>query len=164
MPATDLSYKVDLINGITAAKPQFRTFRPFDDATLAALEEAHGRIMPVRAATPPPRRWVTNDEPEPPWEVVFREPTMGEAEAYEGHAHHERARAGMVRNHCKATVVAVSFGGVQTVCMDRNDRAAVTEVRNAWDRLRAKFGGAHLACQDAISALMGSVQDDMGKE
>jgi hypothetical protein len=144
--------------------PKFRTFKPFDDATLQSLEEAHGRIAVVRGAAPSPRRWVANDEPEPPWEVVFREPTMGEVEVYEGHAHHEKARAAMVRNHAKATIVGVSLDGAQTVCMDRKDTASVRGVREAWDKLRAKYGAAHLAAQDDLMELMGSVKEDAGKE
>jgi hypothetical protein len=147
----------------TAQAPRYRVFAPFSDDTLCALEEAHGRVAVVRAAAPAKRRWVPNDTPEPPWEAVFREPTVGEAEAYEGHAHHEKARAGMVRNHAKATVVGVSIGGKQTVCMDRADTASVKAVREAWDRLRDRYGAAHLAAQDDLMALMGSVREE-GKD
>ncbi len=144
--------------------PKFRTFKPFSDDTLCELETAHNRIAVVRAAPPAPRRWVANDDPEPPWEAVFREPTVGEVEMYEGHAHHEKARAGMVRNHAKATVVGVSIDGKQTICLDRRDAKSVREVRDAWDKLRERYGAAHLAAQDDLQSLMGSVKDEAGKE
>jgi hypothetical protein len=148
-----------------ANAPKFRTFKPFDDETLCALEDAHGAIAKVRGAAPPPRAWRANDEPEPPWEVVFRKPTLGEVEMYEGRAHqNEKARAAMVRDHAKATVVGVSLGGVQVVCMDRSDPKSVKEVRDAWDRLRANHGAAHLAAQDDLMLLMGSVKDEAGKD
>jgi hypothetical protein len=147
----------------TASK--YRTFKPFDDETLQALEDAHKSIRVVRGETPPARRWVPNDEPEPPWEVVFREPTLGEVEMYEGRAHqNEKARAAMVRDHAKATVCAVSFDGAQTICMDRHDRKSVNDVRAAWDTLRAKYGAAHLAAQDDLMSMMGSVKAESGKE
>lgn len=139
------------------------TFKPFSDEQLIALEAAHGRIAVVRGAPPPAPRW-RPAEPEPPYEVVFRAPTVGEAEAYEGHAHHEKARAAMVRDHAKATIVAVSIDGAHVICDDRKNLPSVKEVRAAWDKLREKYPGAHLASQDDLQALMGSVKDEMGKE
>lgn len=139
------------------------TFLPFTNETLAALDAAHGDIRVVRGATPPAKRWAPDFTPEPPWEAVFRQPTTGESDNFEGAAHNDRAKAGALRNLAKAIVVGVSLGGVQITCTDRNDRAQVDAVRKAWDDLRAKFPGAHMAAQDDLMALASMAKEEEGK-
>lgn len=143
-----------------------KTFLPFSDEQLAELEEAHRKIEVVRGAPPPPRRWVPNDDPEPPWEAVFRIPTAGEFEFFEQHmAGDQKSKAAAVRSHAKATVVAVSINGKQTVCLNSRDTVSVREVRRAWDGLReAGNGGAHMAAQDSIMSLASMGRDEVGKD
>lgn len=145
-------------------KPKFKTFKPFDNETLVALEAAHGDIRVVRGAVPPPRRWHADDAPEPPWEAVFRKPTTGESDNFEGSAHRENAKAGALRNLAKAIVVAVSRGGKIVMYTDRGDAKAVRETREAWDALRADFPGAHMAAQDDLMGLAGMSAEEEGKE
>ena len=140
------------------------TFKPFDNETLAALEGAHEDIRVVRGETPPTKRWNPGAAPEPPWEAVFRKPTIGEAENFEGSAHKEAQRPGGVRNYAKALVVGVSIDGTQTVCMDRLDPKQRAAVREAWDALRAKFPQAHIASQDDLLSLSGQTRDEGGKD
>lgn len=139
-------------------------FKPFSNETLASLDAAHGDIRVVRGVTPKPKPWQPNVTPEPPWEAVFRAPTTGESDNFEGAAHNEKARTGALRNLAKATVVGVSHGGVQTVCMDRKDAESVRKVRDAWDSLRGEFPGAHLAAQDDMLELSGQTKEEAGKE
>lgn len=148
-----------------SAEKRYRVFVPFTDEQMAELESAHGRISPrVLPALDPPRTWVPNDVPEPHWCAVFREPTTGEVEFFERHAHGTSKDAAL-RNLAKATIVAVSFQGKHTVCLDRNDRASVDAVRAAWDQgIRKRFGGAHLAAQDDLMLLAGMSRDETGKE
>lgn len=139
-------------------------FKPFADEQLRALEEAHEEIRVVRGAVPPQRRWIVDDKPEPPWEAVFRKPVTGESDRFEGDAHNDKARAGGLRNLAKAIVVGVSFEGKITICGDRKDLVAVRAVRDAWDELRAKFPGAHMAAQDDIMSLAGMAREEEGKD
>lgn len=138
-------------------------FKPFDNDTLRALDAAHGDVRKVRGATPPAKSW-NPDAPEPPWEAVFRRPTPGEGDTFEGAAHNDRAKPGALRNLAKAVVVAVSLDGKHTTCLDRNDRKARQEVWDAWDALRAKYSGAHMAAQDDLMGLAGMSRDEEGKE
>lgn len=139
-------------------------FLPFDNETLSALEASHGSIRVVRGATPPVKRWNPDATPEPPWEAVFREPTTGEGDNFEGAVHNDRTKAGALRNHAKATVVAVSHGGKHTICSDRRDKPAEKATREAWDDLRRTFPGAHMAAQDDLMSLAGMAKDEEGKE
>lgn len=144
-------------------KPRYRVFLPFTDEQMSDLEAAHGRVMPVLPKLDPPRAWVPDDKPEPHWCAVFREPTTGEVEFFERHAHGSSKDVAL-RNLAKATVVAVSLGGRHTVCLDRNDKRSVDAVRAAWDQgIRGRFGGAHLAAQDDLMLLAGMSRDESGK-
>lgn len=145
-------------------KHKFKLFKPIDDETLMSLEAAHGDIRVVRGAAPPARRWHANDAPEPPWEAVFRKPTTGESDNFEGSAHRENAKAGALRNLAKAIVVAVSLDGKIVSYTDRGDAKAVRETREAWDALRAKFPGAHMAAQDDLMSLAGMSAEEEGKD
>lgn len=146
------------------SETKFKTFRPFSDEQLAALEQAHGEIRVCRGAVPPPRRWVANDSPEPPWEAVFRKPTMGESDNFEGSAHREQAKAAALRNLAKAIVVGVSVGGKVITYEDRSDAKAVRDVRDAWDNLRRDFPGAHMAAQEDLMSLAGMAAEEAGKD
>jgi len=101
--------------------------------------------------------------PEPHWSAVFREPTTGEVEFFERHAMKDGTKDAAYRNLAKARVAGVSFAGKKTLCMDRSDRRSVDAVRAEWERLRGRFGGAHLACVDDLNVLAGMVKDESGK-
>lgn len=141
--------------------PNFKTFEP---QTLAALDDAHGDIRLVSGKKPPVKAWKPEVTPETPWAAVFRKPVVGETDNFEGAAHNEKAKAGGLRNLAKALIVGVSLDGKITVCMDRNDRKQVNEVRAAWDELRAKHSGAHMAAQEDIMELSDMSKDEEGKE
>lgn len=139
-------------------------FLPFDNETLSALEASHGSIRVVRGATPPVKRWNPDAIPEPPWEAVFRKPTTGEGDAFEGAVHRDDTKAGALRNFAKAVVVAVSLDGKIVVCLDRKDKMSERAAREAWDGLRASYSGAHMAAQDDLMSLAGMAKDEEGKE
>lgn len=143
--------------------PKFKTFAPFTDDELEALDAAHTDIRVVRGATPEPKRWKPSEKPEPPWELVFRRPTSGEASFFE-RALHKDTKDMALRNHAKATVVAVSIGGVKTMVLDANDAMKVKAVRAAFDALRDKYGLAHIAANDALMSLAGMIAEEEGKE
>jgi hypothetical protein len=139
------------------------SFLTFDDATLQALDAAHGEIRVVRGKKPPAKKWDSSFVPDYPWEAVFRVPTMGESDTFEGTAHNDKARSGGLRNLAKAIVVGVSYGGQRTVCTDRADKASERAVREAWESLRKEFPGAHMAAQDDIMSLASMAADEEGK-
>lgn len=139
---------------------EFKIFKPIPVDTLAALDVAHGDIRVVRGKTPPVKSWVPDHEPEPPYEVVFRKPTTGESDNFEGSAHNEKAKAGALRSLAKATIVAVSFGGKIVSSTNRKDRA----VLDAWDALRGMFPGVHAAASDDLMDLNGQAKDEGGKD
>lgn len=139
-------------------------FLPFSNDQLEALDVAHEDIRHVKGETPPAKPWRTNYEPETPWAAVFRKPTTGEAESFEGKAHNERAAPGAMRDYAKALVVAVSLDGKHTVCLDRADPKSKGEVRKAWDDLRAKYPAAHIAAQADLLSLSGQARDEGGKD
>lgn len=143
--------------------PKFRAFVPFDNDTLAALDAAHGDIRVVRGETPPAKKWKPDELPEPPWEVVYRKPTQGEADAFEGSVHNERAKSAGLRNLAKATIVGVSVGGIVTTCADRSDAAAVRKVRDAWDALREAHPSVHVASAGDLMSLAGMSAEEEGK-
>lgn len=139
-------------------------FLPFDVDTLSRLDDAHGDIRIVTGAKPPAKSFKPDFKPEHPWQAVFCKPTVGESDNFEGAAHNDRAKPGALRNLAKAIVVGVSLDGKQTFCIDRNDRASVKQVRDAWETLRAKYPGAHMAAQDDLMSLASMSADESGKE
>lgn len=143
---------------------EYNTFKPFDSATLAALDIAHSDIRVVRGKTPPAKSWIPDHAPEPPFEVVFRKPTTGEADAFEGAAHNDKAKAGALRNLAKATIVGVSFGGKTVTCSDRKDVASLKTVREAWDDLRVAFPSVHGAASEDLMEMSGQAKDEGGKD
>lgn len=138
-------------------------FAPFTDDTLAELDTAHDDIRKVRGETPPFKSWRPDYVPEVPWELVFRKPTVGEAESFEGRAHNERAKPSALRDFAKTLIVGVSLDGKQTICIDRRD---AKDVRLAWDALRAKYPNVHISegVQDALSSLSGQTSAEGGKD
>lgn len=142
----------------------FKVFRPFSGEELAALEASHGEIRVVRGALPPARSWVPDDKPEPPWEAVFRKPTTGESDNFEGAVAKDATKAAALRNLSKAVIVGVSVGGKIATCSDRKDLPSVRAVRDAWDRLRETHPGVHMAAQEDLMSLMGMARDEGGKE
>lgn len=139
-------------------------FKPISDDVLVALDEAHNDIRVVKGATPPAKSYRPNVAPETPWQAVFRKPTQGESDAFEGAAHNDKAKPGALRNFAKALVCAVNLDGKVTMYTDRTDLKAVRETRDAWEALRARFGGAHMAAQEDLMDLMGATKDEGGKE
>lgn len=145
--------------------PKFKTFKPFADEQLCALEEAHRRIEVVRGAVPPAPRWRSTVTPEPPWEVVFRVPTEGESNAFEMQSHGaDKVKSAALRNLGKAVVVAVSRDGKHTIQSTRGDREEMATVRRAWDDLREEHPGAHMAAQDALMSLNSMGREEAGKD
>lgn len=138
-------------------------FLPFTDEQLQALEEKFSRIDKCRGETPARRSWHKAD-PEPPWEVVFRAPTMGECDKFEGDANNERAQAGSARNLSRAIVVGVSYKGKILMHDGQRQGAAEKAVREGWDALRQDYPAVHMACAETIKALMGGVIATEGKE
>ncbi len=94
---------------------------------------------------------------------MFRKPTGGECDHFEGSAHNDKAKPGALRNLAKAIVVGVSFGGKVVTVADRKDIVAVKAAREAWDSLREAYPGAHMAAQEDLMALAGMAADDGGK-
>jgi len=139
-------------------------FAPFDNDTLASLESAHGEIRVVRGEKPPAKRWRPDDMPETPWEAVFRKPTVGECDNFEGAAHQDKARAAALRNLAKATVVGVSRAGKQVLHVEPGDARSKQAVRDAWDALRNDYSGAHMAAQKHLMSLAGMSDEEEGKE
>lgn len=140
------------------------SFVPFSQDTLRELDIAHEDIRVVRGETPPAKSWNPDFKPEHPWEAVFRKPTVGEAESFEGKAHNDRARPAALREFAKALVVGVSLNGKQTTCMDRKDQPSRREVVAAWDALRDRYPNAHVAAQEDIFSLSGQARDEGGKD
>lgn len=145
------------------AAPEYRVFVPFTNDELAELDGAHEDIRVVTGAIPPPKRWKPEEKQEPPWEVVFRKAQGGEGDFFEGHAHSEQAKAKALRLHAKTLIVGVSVGGVKVVCLNRLDNKQKGDVQKAWDRLREKFPGVHMAAQDEIMDLTGMGKEEAGK-
>ncbi len=137
----------------------------FTDEQMQTLDVTFGDVRLVTAKTPEPKRWAPKDAPapSPPWQAVFRRPTLGEGEAFEGAANKEQARAGAMRDLAKATIVAVSFGGEQVTAAEAG-RKGQGDVRAAWDRLRQAHPLAHIAAKDAIQELLGQEQAEAEKD
>ena len=96
---------------------------------------------------------------------MFRRPTIGEVENFEGAANNERARASASRNLAKAIVVAVSLDGKHTVQKDPSDAPGKVAVREAWEQCRAKHGGAiHIRAMAKIQQLTGQTEEETGKD
>lgn len=138
-------------------------FKPFDDETLCALDAAHGDVRVVRGETPPAKRWKPAEKPEPPWEAVFRRPTEGELSAFERAMSNDKAKDSATRSFAKAIVCGVSLDGKIVSYTDRGDVAAVRGVRDAWDALRERHPGAHLASVDEILSLASMSAEQEGK-
>lgn len=141
---------------------KYKTFAPFTNEELEALNVAHGDVQFVRGETPPAKSWRPLDKPEPPWECVFRAPSSNECSFFE-RALHKDTKDMALRNHAKATVVGVSFNGKKTFALD-SDPMKVKAVREAFDAMRERFGLAHIACNDALMSLSGMVANEEGKE
>lgn len=146
------------------------TFKPFDDDTLAALEERFDRIHDFAPAPRPKSRWAkaSAPDPTPAYEVVFRPANAEEWRNAIGNAHHEKMRPVAAKNLTMATVVAVSFLGTQTVIdidVSRSDlRSAQKPVREAWEAVLREYPGAPEAVVEALGELNGNVRDASEKD
>lgn len=142
------------------------TFVPFADEQLQELEGRFRRIAVVRAKAPARSRWAkpTDPDPEPPWEAVFRAPTPGESDAFEGATTDESKRAGALRTLGRQIVVALSYGGKQVVHDGEKRSKAETELRALWDRVRADGYSPHIAAQNDFMTLMGAQREEEGKD
>ncbi len=143
---------------------------PFSDEQLQALDAAFGDVRIVAGKIPDTKPWAAKpakDAPSgvalPPWQAVFRKPTLGEGEAFEGAANHEGTRAAAMRNLAKATVVGVSFGGEQTIAAEAG-KSGQKDVRDAWDRIRKDYPLAHIAAKDELQSLLGQEQEQAEKD
>lgn len=137
-------------------------FAPFSDEQLQDLEARYGRIAVVTGAMPKRQKHHKVD-PEPPWSLVFRSPTEGESDAFEGAANNERSKPGAVRELARKLVVGVSHKGVITI--HDGDRGRLSKaVGDAWSALRKDYPGVHIAGQDKIQNLMGMEAEEEGKE
>ncbi len=140
--------------------------KPFSDEQLQALDATFGDIRLVTAETPAVKPWAAKDAPAPcpPWQAVFRKPTRGEGEAFEGAANREDTRAGAMRNFAKAVVVAVSFGGKQTIATEAG-KAGQKDVREVWEEeIRKNYPLAHIAAKDDLQSLLGQEQAKAEKD
>lgn len=149
-----------------AIQPVTHTFSPFSDEQLQALATLFPRIAVVTGKTLARPRWAKPGAPapEPPWEVVFRAPTTGECDAFEGAATSDAQKPGALRTISRACVVAVSHNGVQTVHDGEPKGKGEKAVRAAWDKLRGDYPGVHLATQNELMTLMGAERDEQGKD
>lgn len=137
-------------------------FAPFSDEQLTDLESRFGRIAVVTA--PKPKRQPHHKtDPETPWQLVFRAPTQGESDAFEGAANNERLKPGALRELARKTVVGVSHRGAITLHDGERGRLSKA-MSEAWDRLRQEYPGAHIAAQSDLMALNGAEADETGKE
>lgn len=138
------------------------SFVPFSVEQLLDLEGRFGRIAVVTAAQP--KKLAHHVEPPPiPWQLVFRAPTQGESDAFEGAANNERSKAGALRELARKTVVAISHRGAVTI--HDGERGKLSKVLGeAWERLRQDFPGVHIAAQSDLMALNGAEADESGKE
>lgn len=137
-------------------------FTPFTNEQLQDLEDRFGRIAVVTGAKPK-RQPHHKTDPEIPWQAVFRAPTQGESDAFEGAANNERAKPGALRELARKTVVAISHKGVITI--HDGERGRLSKVLgDAWEKLRQDFGGIHIAAQGDLMALNGAEADESGKE
>lgn len=144
------------------AFPTIFTFVPFTDEQLQELEARHGRITVVTAATPKRQRFHKID-PVPPWQVVYRAPTMGECDAFEGAANNEKAKPGALRELARKTAVGISCHGFVTL-HDGEPHHPLKAMNDAWAALRKDYPAVHLASQGAIQELMGGEAEEAGKE
>lgn len=142
--------------------PKYKTFAPFTDEELEALNVAHGDVQLVRGETPPAKSWRPLYKPEPPWECVFRTPNSGECAFFE-RALHKDTKDMALRAFAKGIVAGVSYNGKKTFVLD-NDPLKVKAVREAFDNMRERYGLAHIACNDALMSLSGMVANEEGKE
>jgi hypothetical protein len=144
----------------------FLSFLPFSDEQLQELANKFPRIAVTRGKAPPRPRWAKPGEPdpEPPWEVVFRAPTSGESDAFEGAANDDRQKPAALRTLAKATVIGVSYRGIQAIHDGERKGKAEKEVRSAWDKLRDDYPAAHIAAQEDLQQLLGSQREEMGKD
>jgi hypothetical protein len=137
-------------------------FVPFTNDQLIELETRYDRVEVVTAPAPKRQRHHVAD-PEIPWSVVYRSPTMGESDAFEGAANNERMKPGALRELARKIVVGVSHRGTVTLHDgERGKRSKAME--DAWERLRGDFPAVHLAGQGAIMSLMGGEAEEAGKE
>ena len=136
-------------------------FAPFSDDQLADLESRYGRIAVVTGATPK-RQPHHKSDPEPPWSVVYRAPTMGECDAFEGAANNERSKPGAFRELARKIVVGISHKGV--IVLHDGERGRMSpRIKDAWETLRNDYPAVHLAAQSPIQELMGLEASDEGK-
>jgi hypothetical protein len=144
-------------------------FAPFTDEQLWALEQRFERIY---RHTPDPRPrspWApaSAPAPEPAYQVVFRPCVPGEWNNIMGQVNHakESMVAGGPKNLSLATIVAVSFEGKQTIVdLDNPDlRMAQRPVRDAFEKLLAKWTGVPEAVMGALGELNGVVKDAQEK-
>ncbi len=142
-----------------------KPFVPFTDEQLRVLDATFGDIRLVTAETPTAKPWAAKDAPAPsaPWQAVFKRPTLGEGESFEGAANNEGTRAAAMRNFAKATVVAVSFGGEQTIATEAG-KPGQDDVRKAWDKVRKYYPLAHIAAKDDLQSLLGQEQTKAEKD
>lgn len=137
-------------------------FVPFTDEQLQDLENRFGRIEKVTAPKPERKSYHKTD-PEIPWEVVYRAPTMGECDKFEGDANNERSKPAALRELARKMVVAISHKGTVTIHDGERGRRSKA-IDDAWEKLRSDYPGVHLAGQVKIMALMGGEAEEGGKE